>query len=201
MIEAAESLFGSLGVEGVSTRQLAAAIGSSNTNVVAYYFGKKEALVEAVYRHRLPEIDRRRGELLGEAISMGQADDLAVLVRAFAQPLFEQTDREGRHSYARFVAAIERSGLISTRGQVEADFPETAALIQQITASLENGSASATSNEVRIRLRLAMALIVSALQIADQRDDATGETRSVFDTALAMATAGLAAPVISSKID
>ena len=74
LIEAAESLFADSGVEGVSTRQIGAAIGSSNTNVVAYHFGGKEALIREVYRHRLPQIDRRRGELLKEAERAGVAD-------------------------------------------------------------------------------------------------------------------------------
>ena len=46
LIEAAESLFGQAGVDGVSTRQIGAAIGSANTNVVAYHFGAKDALIE-----------------------------------------------------------------------------------------------------------------------------------------------------------
>ena len=45
LIEAAESLIAEAGVEGTSTRQIGAAIGSHNTNVVAYHFGSKEALL------------------------------------------------------------------------------------------------------------------------------------------------------------
>ena len=112
LIEAAESLFAESGVEGVSTRQIGAAIGSSNTNVVAYHFGSKEALMEAVCRHRLPDIDRRRGELLDAA---DLSANLFDLVRIFALPLYEQVDASGRHSFARFLAGLERSGMMMVR--------------------------------------------------------------------------------------
>lgn len=193
LIEAAESLFAWHGVDGVSTRQLGAAIGSSNTNVVAYHFGSKEALVEAVYRHRLPALDRRRGELLRAADDAGKGGCLKTLMHAFALPLFEQTDANGMHSYARFVAAIERSGLIATRGEVEGDFPETARLVQRIVAALPQSDQVQAST----RIRLAMAMIVASLQIADQDASEVNGTNAalLFEAALNMATAGLAAPL------
>ena len=157
LIEAAEALFARFGVDVVSTRQLGAAIGSQNTNVVSYHFGSKDALVEAVYRYRLPQIDRRRGELLREAEASGQSGNLDRILHAFALPLFEQTDADGQHSYARFVAAIERSGMIATRGEVAGDFPETAKLIRRIVEHLEVSVA-----EAHTRIRLAMALIVAS---------------------------------------
>lgn len=199
MIEAAERLFAAHGVDGVSTRQLATAIGSANNNVVTYYFGSKEALVEAVYRHRLPAIDQRRGELLHEARAAGSDDDLLVLMRAFALPLFEQTDLDGQHSYARFVAAIERSGMIATRGGMDADFPQTAALVRQIATIVHQKSTSEI--DAHTRIRLAVALIVTALQIADQGvQRSAAQTQNLFETALVMATAGLAASVPSNEV-
>lgn len=192
LIEAAESLVAALSVDGVSTRQIGAAIGSSNTNVVAYYFGSKESLVEAVYRHRLPTIDQRRGELLSDAERAGKADDLSELLRAFALPLFEQTDANGQHSYARFVAAIERAGMIASRGEVDDDFPATAALVSRIARHIPPDAAI----NAHTRIRLAMAMIVASLQIADQSRAMVDENgRSLFEAALAMATAGLATPL------
>jgi AcrR family transcriptional regulator len=67
LIEAAEMMFAGAGVDGISTRQIGAAIGSLNTNVVAYHFGSKHALIDAIFRHRLSAIDRRRAALLIEA--------------------------------------------------------------------------------------------------------------------------------------
>lgn len=192
LIEAAESLFAEAGVEGVSTRQIGAAIGSANTNVVAYHFGSKEALLEAVCRHRLPDIDRRRRVLLDEADAAGTSDDLTPLVRIFALPLYEQVDAAGRHSFARFLAGLERSGMIAARGLLVPDFPETERLIDRMAGLLPPQAVET----VRPRLRLAVGLIVAALQIIDSEvGPGSAEAQALFDNAVAMAAAAIAAPI------
>ncbi len=190
LIEAAETLIAESGVEGVSTRQIGAAIGSLNTNVVAYHFGSKEALIEAIYRHRLPEIDRRRGELLDIAVREGWANDLVTLLRIFALPLYEQTDQEGRHSFARFLASIERAGMIATRGSLRADFPETDRLVAQMVALLP--TASVTS--VHGRMRIVVSMIQRALQLIDQEyRHLPGEADAIFEDTIGMAAAAIGA--------
>ena len=175
LIEAAESLFAQAGVEGVSTRQIGAAIGSSNTNVVAYHFGSKQALIREVYRYRLPAIDTRRGELFAKAQQAGMDKDALTLVRVFFFPLFEQTDSAGRHSYVRFLSGLERSGMISTRVELNDEFPETRALFGE-------------------RIRMVTALVASALQQIDF-EAGSDEARSarLFGDAVAMAAAALVA--------
>jgi AcrR family transcriptional regulator len=189
LIEAAESLFAESGVEGVSTRQIGAAIGSSNTNVVAYHFGSKQALIREVYRHRLPQIDRRRGELLAEAAHAGVADEMRALVRVFYLPLFEQTDGEGRHSYAGFLSALERSGLIMTRVEINAEFPETEGLFLRLRDCLPEGVRALFSP----RLRLVTMLVTTALNQIDQEAD-LHDPAARFEDAIVMAAAALAAP-------
>jgi AcrR family transcriptional regulator len=191
LIDAAESLFADAGVEGVSTRQIGAAIGSSNTNVVAYHFGSKEALLEAVCRHRLPDIDRRRRELLDEADAAGTSGDLRELVRIFALPLHEQVDTRGRHSFARFLAGLERSGMIAARGLLVPDFPETERLIERMAHLLPFD----TTLAVQQRLRLVTGLMIAALQIIDlEMKRGSAEAQDVFDNAVCMAAAAMAAP-------
>ena len=190
LIEAAESLFAEGGVEGVSTRQIGAAIGSSNTNVVAYHFGSKDALIREVYRYRLTEIDRRRGELLAEAESEGLGSDVRALLEVFYLPLFEQTDSAGRHSYARFLTGLERSGMIATRMAVSAEFPHSERLFGLIKQSLPKRAGA----RFAVRMRLATALVSGALQQIDQ--EAAGDealAADLFDDAVTIAAAALAA--------
>ena len=188
LIEAAESLFAERGVDAVSTRMIGTAIGSLNTNVVAYHFGSKEALVDAVYRHRLPAIDRRRGELLQGLEAQGRGDDLAGLMRAFALPLFEQCDSAGRHSYARFLGAIERAGLMARRALLSAEFPESERVLARMARALPGLSAQ----EFNARMRLATGLLVAALQVIDTEGPADPAlARQSFATAMAMAAAAL----------
>lgn len=191
LIEAAESLFAEHGVEGVSIRQIGAAIGSANVNVVAYHFGGKDALIRAVYRHRLPDIDRRRRELLDAADTAGRGEDLATLLRVHYLPLYEQVDGAGRHSYARFLAGLERSGMIGTRGAVMAEFPESSRLHDRICSVLP----ASLGQYLPLRLRLVANLVCSALAVIDREvSDDPALAASHFENTLAMATAALAAP-------
>jgi AcrR family transcriptional regulator len=190
LIEAAESLFAEGGVEAVSTRQIGAAIGSSNTNVVAYHFGSKDALIREVYRHRLPAIDRRRGELLARAEAAGRADDAHELVRVFFVPLFEQSDGMGRHSYARFLSGLERSGMIATRLEISAEFPDTEALFVRLRDCLPQGAQAMFA----ARIRLVTGLVTAALYQIDSESGDAGDRADRFEDALAMAAAALVAP-------
>jgi AcrR family transcriptional regulator len=192
LIEAAEQLFADVGLEAVSTRQIGAAIGSLNTNVVAYHFGSKEGLIEAVFRHRLPEIDRRRGEMLLEADNAGAPLNIEALLRIFALPLYYQTDSAGRHSYACFLLALERSGLLEVRAQVSEDFPQTT----QVTARLVELMPTDTVSDGQTRLRLVTNLLASALQIIDRSPGLSPDAaNALFNDALAMSAAALEAPV------
>jgi len=186
LIEAAEQLFAEAGVEAVSTRHIGAAIGALNTNVVAYHFGGKEGLIEAVFRHRLPDIDRRRRELLAEIDRAGESENLGALMNAFALPLFEQTAASGQHSYARFLIGMERSGLLAVRAQVADDFPETDRLTSRMAALLPPDVAASAN----YRMRLIFAMLGTALQVIDQDPNLPAETaRQQFDNAVAMAAA------------
>jgi len=190
LIEAAESLFAEAGVEAVSTRQIGAAIGSSNTNVVAYHFGSKQALIREVYRYRLPAIDRRRGELLGEALREGRGSDPRTLVRVFFLPLFEQTDGRGRHSYVRFLTGLERSGMIATRVELNAEFPET----QDLFGRLRECVPTAARDLFGGRMRMVTALVASALQQIDLETQGEADHAArLFDDAITMAAAALVA--------
>ena len=190
LIEAAESLIAEAGVEGTSTRQIGAAIGSHNTNVVAYHFGSKEALIEEIYRYRLPEIDRRRGELLEQADAAGRGGDIVELVRLFALPWFEQADSKGRHSFAGFLSGIERSGMISTRGQLTAEFPAT----DRVNARLASLLPAEVRDQFNFRIRTVTAMILATLQLIDREaQDDPAQAQQLFDTSIAMAAAALAA--------
>ena len=192
LIEAAESLIAEAGVDGVSTRRIGAAIGSLNTNVVAYHFGSKEALVEEIYRYRLPQIDCRRRELLEQADASGLGDNLTALMRAFALPLFEQMDASGRHSYAGFVLGVERSGMIATRGLVAKEFPESQRVMDRIAALLPAN----TEPTLNLRRRLVANMIFGTLQIIDQEAGSDAcEAKRLFENAISMAVAAIAAPV------
>lgn len=128
LIEKAEALIAALGVEAVTARQIGAAIGSANNNVVAYHFGGKEELITAIYHHRLPAIEGRRAQLLA-ALS---GDDLAGLLDALWRPLYEQRGSDGAHSYAAFLASSARSGWSWTRYSLGSDYQVVNRIVERL---------------------------------------------------------------------
>ena len=100
----AERLFAEHGVAGVSLRQIAVEAGSANNSAVAYHFGSKEGLVQAIFGYRLPQLLQRR-ELLLARLHPG---DLRARLEAHLLPVLELAEsREG--SYLSFLEQLERS--------------------------------------------------------------------------------------------
>lgn len=197
LIEAAERMFAEMGVEATSTRQLATAIGALNTNVVAYHFGNKDALVAAVFHRRLPNLDRRRGELLASLEARAAPPTVLELLTAFALPLFEQTDVDGKHSFARFLGGLERSGMAAARGLVIKDYPNS----EQLTARLVACLPVETRGEGHLRIRLVLSMLTTAMQVVDHDPGTTTETaRAMFDNAIAMGTAAFGAPAAKGEL-
>jgi AcrR family transcriptional regulator len=196
LIEAAESLFAEMGVAATSTRQIASAIGALNTNVVAYHFGSKDALVQAVFHRRLPDLDGRRGELLAALDARGQTPNVLELMTAFALPLFEQVNSAGLHSFALFLGGLERSGMSSARGLVVKDYPQS----ERVTQLLVSALPSDTREEGYRRLRLILSMLTTALQVIDHDRPPADEARRMFDNAIVMAAAAFSAPAAKEPL-
>ena len=102
---AAERLIAAHGVDGVSMRQIGAAIGSGNNSAVLYHFGSKEKLVEAIFEYRLPRLRERRAELIAER----RPSDLRGWLECQVVVVLEQSELRDS-SYMRFVASISQHG-------------------------------------------------------------------------------------------
>jgi AcrR family transcriptional regulator len=103
MIEAAERLFAERGINGVSLREIGAQAGQRNTAAARYHFGSKEALVDAVFRHRMEPVNARRLAMLDELAEAGRDHEIRGLVEAFLYPLADTLGEPGKPSwYLRF---------------------------------------------------------------------------------------------------
>ncbi|WHO40934.1 helix-turn-helix domain-containing protein [Sphingobium sp. AP49] len=190
LIDAAERLISEEGLEKTSTRQIATAIGALNTNVVAYHFGSKDGLIQAVLHRRLPGIDARRGALLAALDVRDETPTILDLMTVFALPLFEQTGANGQHSFVRFLGALERSGKIAARGFVVGDYPQSERVTQLLVACLP----PETRHEGHRRLRLVLSMLTTAIQMLDHDGVSPGNTRHMFENAIVMAAAAFGAP-------
>lgn len=189
LIETAEALIAEHGVDGVSPRQIGAAIGSANNNVVAYHFGGMEELISAIYHHRLPVIEARRAELLAALDAQGRGSELHGLMDALWRPLYEQRGEDGRHSYVGFLAGLARSGWAWTRYSLSEEYPVVLAIIERIRPLLPAGAQA----RFHFRLLATSAMISNSLAAMDQSSGKDGAPDAVFADLVGMAAAALLA--------
>lgn len=189
LIEKAEVLIAKHGVDGVSPRQIGAAIGSANNNVVAYHFGGMAELITAIYHHRLPTIEARRAELLAALDAQGRGGELRGLMDALWRPLYEQRDEDGKHSYLGFLAGLARSGWAWTRYSLYEEYPVVMAIIERIPPSLPVSS----QEQFRQRLLATAAMISNSLAATDPSSGEGGSADAAFEDLVVMATAALLA--------
>ncbi len=99
LIRAAERLFASRGIDGVSLREITRAAGQRNTSALQYHFGDRPSLLQAVIDKHRADTEPRRHALLDqcEAESGG---DLRALAAALVLPLAAKlADPDGGRAY------------------------------------------------------------------------------------------------------
>ncbi|MFC0454451.1 TetR/AcrR family transcriptional regulator [Rhodococcus jostii] len=105
MILTAERLFGERGIGAVSLREVGTAAGQRNTAAVQYHFGDKDALVAAIFEHRMTGINEERLQMLAAMHAQGQDSSLRSLLEAFVYPLVAGTAEADSH-YGRFLVQL-----------------------------------------------------------------------------------------------
>jgi AcrR family transcriptional regulator len=105
LIDTAEQLFGRLGVDGVSLREIASAAGQANSNVVQYHFKDKAGLVGAILDDRVGRIEELRRERL-ESMKAEGRDDPRELLSALWLPILSVRDSAGVHTFCRFLLQV-----------------------------------------------------------------------------------------------
>lgn len=192
LIECTEALVAEHGINGVSIRQIAKASRSANSNVVAYHFGNKEALLRAVILYRLPAIEARRGQLLGEKHRQADAIQVSDLIDVLYRPFFEQRCQLGRRSYAAFVDELSRADLIDIRTSLDAGYPLTGQILSEIRSHM----AACSAEQFGRRMFLTSALIFAAIRRIDQHMLESHESELQFSDASRAATSVIEAPFI-----
>ena len=104
LLAAAERLIADGGVNGVSFREIAAAAGQKNHFAVQYHFGTREGLVQAIFDHRMFEMEPIRERMLASAREVGRLGDTRALVEIVYLPQLDLRDEDGRHAYAGFLS-------------------------------------------------------------------------------------------------
>jgi AcrR family transcriptional regulator len=105
LLDTAERLVAERGIDGVTVNEITAASGARNKSAVAYHFGSKLALLEAVLDRHLPGIDARRDELLDQ---MEATSSVSVrgLCEAVVLPVAAKLDDPSGVRYLKIQAAL-----------------------------------------------------------------------------------------------
>jgi AcrR family transcriptional regulator len=192
LIECAEALVAEYGINGVSIRQIVKASQSANSNVVAYHFGNKETLLQAVILYRLPAIEVRRSQLLSEKHLQTDGMQVSDLTDVLYRPFFEQRCQLGRRSYAAIVDELSRANLIDIRTSLDAGYPLTG----QILSEIRKRMAACSAEQFGRRIFLASALIFAAIRQIDQHMLQSDESEVQFADACRAATSVIEAPLL-----
>lgn len=102
IIDAAEALIAEFGINGVTFREIGLAAGQLNKSAVQYHFGTKISLVNEIMKQRHSFLDGKRNELFSEIERAGRLETVRGCLELFYRPLIELTDKNGRHTYAKF---------------------------------------------------------------------------------------------------
>src|SRR3954462_2338880 len=171
---AAEQLIADHGVDGVSMRQIGAAVGSGNNSAVLYHFGSKEKLVQAIFEYRLPRLRERRALLVAER----QPADLRGWLECQICVVLEQSELDS--TYMRFVASLSLHGGEAFRHQRKRFVPPQSEFVEQLRNCMTHIDEPLRS----YRLDQAMAFVVQA---GAQREQARARRWPVLPFALELA--------------
>ena len=109
LILAAEKLIAEDGVYGASMRRISAEAGQKNVSAIHYYFGSREAMIEAVFAYRMAQNGPRRQKMNDELDTCGRTHELGAFVRNAILPLSETLLSSAQENhYVRFLAQVQR---------------------------------------------------------------------------------------------
>jgi AcrR family transcriptional regulator len=87
LMEVAERLFATRGIEAVTLREIQQAAGQSNTSVIRYHFGSRDGLIHALISHRQASLGADRREMLDQMLAQGKEADPRAVVWLLVRPL------------------------------------------------------------------------------------------------------------------
>lgn len=192
LIEAAESLYGRHGLEGVSLRQISVAAGTGNNYAVQYHFEDAGGLVRAILKKRMPELEMRMAQHLARAKAADRLTGTRALVELLFTPLFEHVNSRGERACARFLLMLLSS---PTGGQYLNTILEEIPISDHIFDLLKAANPDIPLAFLRERQRLATIMVLNSIFNRYPPYHHDEFDAALIDNALDMASAALSAPL------
>ncbi|TNE35226.1 MAG: TetR/AcrR family transcriptional regulator [Alphaproteobacteria bacterium] len=110
IVTAAERLFATYGIDGVTLQQILKGAGQRNSSAMHYHFGTKDALIEAILAWRMTGIDIHRNRMIDGLLKDGYERDIRAILATGVIPFTRPTDESSQPSYYnRFLLEIHRN--------------------------------------------------------------------------------------------
>ena len=194
LLLAAERLIGEGGA-AVSLREIAVAAGQRNNSAVAYYFGSRDGLIEAIIARRLEAMETERMRLLAGHEENPPDDLLRSLVAVLVHPMFTTPYAEGSTHYARFLEKVRDHPAVMLQPLADDRWPAT----RIITTRLEQSLGPLPHAVRRQRLAAMVTAMFALIADAERRGElASRATRDgVVDMLVGLLTARVAETAVS----
>jgi AcrR family transcriptional regulator len=106
LITAAEALFASRGIDGVSLREINRVAGAKNASALQYHFRDRDGLLRALMAKHRRDVEARRHAML-DAYEADGRDDLRALAGALVRPMAAKlADPDGGREYLQILADL-----------------------------------------------------------------------------------------------
>jgi AcrR family transcriptional regulator len=106
LISAAEELFASHGIDGVSLREINRVAGAKNASALQYHFRDRDGLLNALMAKHRRDVEARRHAML-DAYEADGREDLRALAGALVRPMAAKlADQDGGPQYLQILADL-----------------------------------------------------------------------------------------------
>jgi len=172
LMRTAERLFAEQGIHAVSLRQIGETAGMRMAGTVAYHFGDKDGLIQAIIADRDGPIDERRLALLAELERKARTRDLRAVAEVGIRPSAEAIGESGY--YFRFLVQLDRHPRALDDAFASGAFRSA---LRVLELQVEAGLAHLPAEILARRKRLGIHLVAGAL--ADLEAEAEGPVDEV----------------------
>ncbi len=192
ILDAAESLFADQGFHATSLRDITTAA-RVNLAAVHYYFGSKEALLDAVLERRLGPINRERLQMLKSAQTVTGKDlDVATILRAYLHPPFRMVSLLGQQG-AKFMQLMGRLHSETHSDLRHRFIRHFESVLDAFTLAFRQALPGLSADEVHRRLHFVIGAMAHTLVWESGQQGEAGSLEDVFEKLMGFCEAGMRA--------
>jgi AcrR family transcriptional regulator len=195
ILDAAETLFAEKGFHATSLRDITA---DANVNLAAvnYYFGSKEALLDAVLERRIAPINTARLQMLKSVRTRagGEGPNLATVLRAYLLPPFREVGLFGEQG-AKFMQLMGRMHS-ETHDDLRRRFVHHFDLVlNEFTHAFQQALPELSMEEIRRRMHFVIGAMAHTLVWGDLEQREVSDPEQLLERLVEFCEAGMGAPL------